>query len=96
MIARKERLTVTVDPQLIEAGIQAVADGLAESLSGWVNQALVSRAEHDRKLKALSAAIAQYEAEFGVITAEEMEGQLRLDRENAVVIRGGKVGADPR
>ena len=53
MTARKERLTVTVDPDLIEAGNQAVAAGLAESLSGWVNAALVERTIRDRRLQSL-------------------------------------------
>ena len=60
MTSRKERLTVTVDPDLIEAGNQAVAAGLAESLSGWVNAALVEQATRDRRLQSLSDAISAY------------------------------------
>jgi glycerol dehydrogenase-like iron-containing ADH family enzyme len=88
MTARKQRLTVTVDPELIEAGNRAVASGDADSVSGWVSSALAEKAERDRKLQALGAAIADYEAEFGQITAEEMETQRRADREHAVVVRG--------
>lgn len=90
MTTRKERLTVTVDPDLIEAGNQAVAAGLAESLSGWVNAALVERAIRDRRLQSLSDAITAYEADHGQITAEEMAAQARRDREEAVVVRGSR------
>ena len=93
MTPRKERLTVTVDPELIEAGNRAVSAGQADSLSGWVNQALAERAARDRKLEALAEAIAEYEAEFGEITAEEISGQRRVDRETAVVVRGRPAGA---
>jgi hypothetical protein len=88
MTQRKERLTVTVDRELVDAGNKAVADGRAESLSGWVNAALIDRAARDRRLDALSAAIANYEAEFGEITHEEVANLRRSDRENAVVVRG--------
>lgn len=88
MTQRKERLTVTVDPELVDAGNKAVAAGHAESLSGWVNAALVDRVARDRRLEALSAAIANYEAEFGEITHDEMASLQRSDRENAVVVRG--------
>src|SRR5690348_8980490 len=89
--ARKERLTITVDPELVEAGNRAVASGQAESLSGWVNQAMAIRAERDRKLALLGEAIAHYEAEFGEITVQEMEQQRKWDREHALVVRGGEI-----
>lgn len=87
-MTRKQRLTVTVDPELVAAGSRAVEAGSAESLSGWVNAALVEQARRDQRLEALSAALADYEAEFGEITAEEMAVQLRRDRQEAVVVRG--------
>lgn len=97
MSARKERLTVTVDPELIEAGNIAVASGFADSLSAWVNQAMADRAVQDRHLIALAQAIEDYEAEFGSITLEEIEAQQRADREAAVVVRGkGTQGKDTR
>ncbi len=34
MTIRKQRLTVTVDPELVEAGNRAVATGAADSVSG--------------------------------------------------------------
>ena len=96
MTQRKQRLTVTIDPHLIEAGNRAVAAGQADSLSGWVNGALAERAVRDVKLRSLSAAIADYEAEFGEITAEEIAAQRRADRAAATVVRGSRVGAQGR
>ncbi|HVM52101.1 MAG TPA: hypothetical protein VM262_02790 [Acidimicrobiales bacterium] len=88
MTAKKQRLTVTVDPELIEAGQRAVESGHAESVSGWVSAALDDKIRRDRKLALLSGAVADYEHEFGEITAEEIHAQQRTDREDAVVVRG--------
>lgn len=93
MTQRKERLTVTVDPDLVEAAQRAVREGRAESLSGWVNAALGDRATRDRRLETLAQVVADYEAEFGQISAEEMESLQRADREAAVVVRGERSGA---
>jgi hypothetical protein len=89
----KERLTVTVDPGLVEAGSAAVAEGRIGSLSAWVNLALSERAAKERRLQALASAIAAYEKEFGPISTEDMAAQTRADRERARVIRGGRRAA---
>lgn len=89
MTTRKRRLTVTVDPELVEAGNRAVATGSAESLSAWVSAALADRARQDQQLAHLRRAVEDYEAEFGEITAEELAVRKRADREDAVVVRGG-------
>ena len=83
----KERLTVTVDPELIEAGNQAVAEGRAASLSGWVGLALAERATKERRLRALAEAVARYEEVFGEITAAELAAQQRADRQAAIAVR---------
>lgn len=88
MSTKKARLTVTVDPELIEAGQHAVESGQAESVSGWVSAAIEAKIERDRKLALLAAAIADYEAEFGEITAAEIVAQQRADRAQATVVRG--------
>ena len=88
MTARKQRLTVTVDPELIEAGQRAVESGQADSVSGWVSAALDDKVRRDGKLALLAAAVADYEQEFGEITADEIQAQHRTDREDAVVVRG--------
>jgi Arc/MetJ-type ribon-helix-helix transcriptional regulator len=84
----KERLTVTVDEDLIEAGNDAVSEGRVGSLSAWVNLALAERAAKERRLRALGQAVAAYEVEFGVITSDEIQAQQRADRAAARVVRG--------
>jgi hypothetical protein len=83
----KSRMTVTVDPDLVRAGNEAVAAGAAPSLSAWVSLALQDRVDRDRRHRAMAAAIAAYEAEFGEITAAELDAQRRADRRSALVVR---------
>ncbi|HZL18843.1 MAG TPA: hypothetical protein VFG23_13975 [Polyangia bacterium] len=92
MLRNKERLTVTVDAELIEAGHEAVKTGRAESLSGWVNAALLEREAKERRLRAMAEAVAAYEAEFGTISAQEMAAQERADARGAIVVRGLRRG----
>ena len=73
---------------MIEAGQAAVAEGPADSLSGWVNDALHRQADHDRRLRALDDFLAAYEAEDGEITEEQVVGAARRTRTRAVVVRG--------
>jgi hypothetical protein len=42
----------------------------------------------DQELARLGDSIADYEAEFGGITAEEIARQRRADRQHAVIVRG--------
>ena len=88
MSSRKSRLTVTVDAPLIRVGLAAVKSGRAQSLSAWVNAALVEAAARERRLKAMDEGLAAYEREFGAFTEEELDAQERADRANAVVVRG--------
>lgn len=96
MSTKKERLTVTVDPDFIEAGNDAVSEGRAESLSAWVNAALAERVARERRLVALADAVGAYEERFGVISARELADQARADRESAVVVRGDKTKSSKR
>jgi hypothetical protein len=91
-MSKKERLTVTIDSEILEAGLEAVSAGRAASLSAWVNHALAERAAKERRLSSLADAIASYEAEFGVISEEEILLQTRTDRASAMVIRGSPAG----
>lgn len=86
----KSRLTVTVDVDALSAAREAVGDGQSDSLSSWVNSALIEKAARERRSAALRAAIAEYEAEHGEITDEEVAAQRRADRANAIVVRGRK------
>jgi hypothetical protein len=89
----KTRLSVTVDADLIAASQAAVAAGVAESVSAWVNDALRLKVEHDRRLRGIDDFIAAYEAEYGEITDEEMDVAYRAAKARAVVVRGGQVGS---
>ena len=83
----KERMTVTVDSELIEAANQAVSEGRVASLSGWVNVALAERAAKEQRLRTLAEAIGAYEAAFGEITSAELAAQERADLRNASAVR---------
>lgn len=85
---RKVRMTVTVDPELLEAGRRAVAAGVAPSLSAWVSRALEAQAREEQRRDALRRAIDAYEEEFGRFTPEELEAQRLADRANALVVGG--------
>jgi ribonuclease HII len=88
MAEQKHRLTITVDPRLAEAGQDAVAAGKADSMSRWVSDAIEEKIVRDRKLEHLAAAVADFEAQFGEITDDEIAAQQRADRAQATVVRG--------
>lgn len=90
-MTNKRRVSTSIDADLVAAGQAAVAAGEAESFSAWVNEALRSRVTHDRRLRALDAFLAAYEAEHGEITADEMQDATRSTRARAVTVR-----TDPR
>ncbi len=73
----KVRLSASVDADLVAAAETAVAHGRLESVSAWVNEALRLKVEKDRRLEALAAFVAAYEAEHGEITREEMRAAAR-------------------
>ena len=86
---------MTLAPELVAAGHLAVREGLADSFSGWVSAALTDRAQRDGRLRAISEAVAEYEAEHGEITEEEMAKLERADRERAIVVRAAARGSAP-
>jgi hypothetical protein len=83
----RDRLSATVEAELLEAGRAAVTEGRASSLSAWVNEALRRQADHDRRMRALDAFLETYEAEHGPITDDEMRDAARRARSRAVVVR---------
>jgi Arc/MetJ-type ribon-helix-helix transcriptional regulator len=97
-MSTKQRLSASVDADLVAAAQQAVSSGRVESISAWVNDALQLKADHDRRLQALDDFLAAYEAEHGQITEDEMRDAARRARERAVVVRGrpGEHEAAPR
>src|SRR6266851_4652074 len=92
----KQRLSASVDGELLEAGNSAVAEGRADSLSAWVNDALRLKAEHDRRMRALDEYLTAYEAVHGEITEDEMKDAARRARARATVVRGTPVPDGPR
>lgn len=92
----KERLSASVDAELIAAAHQAVDRGRAESVSSYVNDALRLKAEQDRRLEALDGFLAAYEAEQGEISEEEMRQAARKARERATVVRGDPANQRPK
>lgn len=84
----KERLSASVDADLVAVAQEAVAQGRVESVSAWVNEALRLKAAHDRRLRALDEFVAGFEAEHGEITDAEMREAARRARGRAVVVRG--------
>jgi Arc/MetJ-type ribon-helix-helix transcriptional regulator len=88
----KQRLSATVDEELVKAAENAVSRGASESVSSWVNDALRLKLAHDRRLEALADFVAAYEAEHGEITPEEMQLAARRAREAAVSVRGARSG----
>lgn len=87
-MAHKHRLSASVDADLVAAGQAAVAAGVADNLSSWVNAALRRQADHDRRLAALGDFLAEFEHEHGTLSAAEITEASRWAREHAVVVRG--------
>jgi Arc/MetJ-type ribon-helix-helix transcriptional regulator len=92
-MSSKQRLSASVDPELVAAAHAAVAAGRAESVSAWVSEALRRQLEHEQRLSALADYLAAYEAEHGEITEDEMRAAAREAESRAVVVRGGDTTA---
>jgi hypothetical protein len=87
-VSSKQRLSASVDAELVTAGQEVVSAGHAESFSAWVNGALRAQVERDRKLAAMDAFLRDFEAEHGEITDAEIAAAARNARARAAVIRG--------
>ena len=87
-MSTKERLSASVDADLVAVAQEAVAQGRADSVSAWVNEALRLKVAHDRRLRALDEFVAAFEAEHSEITEAEMGEAARRARGRAVVVRG--------
>jgi hypothetical protein len=84
----KERLSATVDPELVTAARDAVAAGRAPSVSAWVNEALRRQVDHERRMIALDRFLDEFEAAHGQITEDDVREAVRSARTEAVVVRG--------
>jgi hypothetical protein len=83
----KRRVTVTVEGDLLDEAVTAVEQGRAESVSGWIAEAMADRRARDRRLAHLAALIAEHEEDHGVITADELAEQAQADRDAAAAVR---------
>ena len=98
-MSNKQRLSASVDSDLIKAAEDAVNRGLCASVSAWVNEALRLKLAQERRLEALAAFVKTYEVEHGEITPEEIRLATRRARGRAVTVRSvpeGKGVAVPR
>ena len=62
-MSMKQRLSASVDAELVAVAQEAVAAGQVENVGAWVNEALRLKADHDRRLRAVDEFLAAYEAE---------------------------------
>ncbi len=79
----KQRVTVTVDEELLEAASGAVSEGHARSVSEWVSEAMAQRRDRDARLAVMRRLLHEYEAEHGSISDEEIAEQAQQDRDAA-------------
>jgi Arc/MetJ-type ribon-helix-helix transcriptional regulator len=91
-MSRRTRLSATIDEDALRAARQAVEAGRAESVSAWVNEAMVRFAEHERRLLALDEFLAAYEDENGEITEDDMSAAKRRVAARATLVRGRAAG----
>jgi hypothetical protein len=87
----KQRLSASVDADLMAVGEAAARRGQVPTLSAWVNDALKLKVEHDQRLQALSAFIDAYEHEHGEITSEEIDFATRRANSRAILVRPAPV-----
>lgn len=66
MLRMKERVTISVEPEVVQIAKEDVEAGRATSVSGAVEDAVKARARR----RALREALAMREAEFGPISEE--------------------------
>jgi hypothetical protein len=92
----KQRLSVSVDADLMAAAERAVAAGEAPTLSAWVSDAMRTKIQQSQRLRALRNFISGYEREHGEITEQESEANRREARRRAVSVRGLRAGESRR
>lgn len=95
MKATKQRLSASVDPELLEAAERAAKRGEVANVSTWVNDAMRLKVEHDRGLAQLAGVIASFETEYGEITNEAIDKAVRAARSRAISVRGTRAGEAP-
>jgi hypothetical protein len=88
----KQRLSATIDADLLAAAERAAASGEVDTVSAWVNDAMRLKLAHDQRLRALAAYIEAFEAEHGEISQQDMDAAVREAKRRAVSPRGTRAG----
>ncbi len=83
----RQRLSVSIDVDLVDAARTAVNKGRAANLSAWVNEALRRQVAHEARMQALDEFLIAYEAEHGLISEDEIREATRRARSRAVAVR---------
>ena len=86
----KRRITITLDTELYLKAQSAVENGSAESVSAWINSAMILKMEKDHRLQVLADLVDDYEKEHGEISADELAEQKASDRHTAAHRQIGK------
>jgi hypothetical protein len=86
----KQRISATVDADLLAAAQRAAAQDGAPNLSAWINEAIRQKLDDERRRQAMAEFIAAAEAEHGVITDEEIARVTREMAARAIHVRGRK------
>lgn len=92
----KQRLSASVDADLIAAAERAAASGRVPTVSAWVNDAMRLKLQHDERLQHLAELVADYEAEHGAISKAELADATREARRRATSVRGTRAGESRR
>lgn len=92
MTTTKQRLSASVDSELLDAAERAAKRGEVANVSAWVNDAMRLKLEHDRGLAELAVVIADFETEYGEITKEDVDKAVRTVRSRALSVRGSRAG----
>jgi Arc/MetJ-type ribon-helix-helix transcriptional regulator len=87
-MSTKQRLSASVDADVLVAAEAAVSEGRAANVSAWVNEALQRHAKYEARMRALDAFLRSYETKHGAITDDEIDAATRRARERAIVVRG--------
>lgn len=95
-MSTKQRLSASVDAELIAAAETAAKRGEVATVSAWVNDAMRLKLDHDRRLRALAAYVADYEAEHGEITSDEMAWATREARMRSLPVRSSRASESRR
>lgn len=86
-MSERERLSATVEREVMEAARLAVSEGRASSVSSWVNAAMHREAAHDQRLRSLAAFVEEFEAQHGELTAIEVREAVHRARGQATAVR---------